>query len=117
MTVERNQKNRAIGNHFIQDLFVREATRLEGWIRPTHTLDPCLCGMRFGVFFYTLLNLGDSPGAIQVYPSETQRSIHEMDVTISEARQHELALTIDHLRGFSPVGFNLRLVTDGEYFS
>src|SRR5438270_8955921 len=72
--------------------------------------------MRVGIGFDSLLYFCNRVGSIQVHLSETQRAIHEVNVTISEAGQQEMLLSVDHLCVFATKGCELLFATDREYF-
>ena len=97
MTVERHQIHRTIGNHFVKNLFVRKARRLERRIGPTHARDPRSAGMRRRVNLHPFLNFGNRFCSVQIHLRQPEGSIHEVDVAIDKAWQNKALASIDHL--------------------
>ena len=69
-----------------------------------------------GVVAEALLNFGDVFGAFEIHAAEAERAIHEMDVAIDEAGQHELTRGVDYFGAGRAKFFNVGVVTDGDNF-
>src|SRR6185312_16323434 len=60
------------------------------------------------------LNLSHGLRSVQIDLGETERTFHEVDVTVNEAGKDQLALSVDHFGGRSAIGGDLFRASYGE---
>ena len=116
VAVESAQEYRTIGDHFVEEFLVRQSRGAEGRVGPAHALNPLLFGMSVGVRFHPLLNLSHRLRSVEIHLGETERTFHEVDVTVNETGKDQLALSVDHFRGRSAICGDLFRAPYGEDF-
>src|SRR2546421_3903139 len=99
MTIECNQINWLVRYNFVEEFLVGQSGRTKGWIRPAHAGNPGFVWMCCRVLLHPVLNLCHSRSAIQNHLRQSQRTVHEVNMAIGEAGQHQSSAEIDDLGG------------------
>ena len=107
--------HRTIGNDFVEKLLVGQSGGAEGRISPAHARESmALRDARRRTAFTRFWISATVLRAVQIDLRETERTFHEVDVTVGEAGQDQLALGVDHFGGRSAIAGNLFRAAYGE---
>ena len=99
MPVIRRQKNRTVGDNFVNELLVRHAVFAENAVVPPHTLDPFLLRVRSGVILYHFLEIIDCLRIIQSDLFKLGSAGHHVDISVHKPRQYHVLFRIDNFCG------------------
>src|SRR5215467_1397045 len=89
MTVIAFEKDRPVGEKFVEVLLVRKRLGYEHGVIPASSENPITPGMLRCVLAEPLLDIGNIFCALKVYTTQAQGAVEKMDVTIGKAGKYK----------------------------
>src|SRR6266700_165632 len=117
MPVKSIEIHRTIRNDFVQVLLIWHTGGSKHRIVPSAAQHPSFVRMRLSIGPHPVLDLRDTLDSIQIYLLKQQRTFHEVNVTIREAWEHQVALRIDDSGGRTTKAADLAITANSQYLS